>query len=207
MYISLQHILPTIGVSKESISKFLIGNRFNVKLRIPSPFSNRMAFNLVLLTVVYTLKRLSLCLYSLPFPKLKCQMREILPSKSHTLVHLASVKQLIWDSWSYVHLAGMKSLNDFSANPISANFIVMHFDSFLSQLHGSRRPKLYKLFKNPSSFFCRVGFVLTRSSICSAVGHFFSPTCIWSVHLYWTSTNSYITNWCSGLFRNFKVFS
>ena len=31
-----------MGVSKESISKFLIGNRFHVKLRILSPYSNRM---------------------------------------------------------------------------------------------------------------------------------------------------------------------
>jgi len=31
----------SIGVSKESISKFLIGNRFHVKLRILSPYSNR----------------------------------------------------------------------------------------------------------------------------------------------------------------------
>jgi len=29
-------ILPTVGVSKESISKFLIGNGFHVKLRILS---------------------------------------------------------------------------------------------------------------------------------------------------------------------------
>ena len=29
-----------MGVSKESISKFLIGNRFHVKLRILSPYSN-----------------------------------------------------------------------------------------------------------------------------------------------------------------------
>ena len=32
--------LSTMGVSKESISKFLIGNRFHVKLRIFSPYSN-----------------------------------------------------------------------------------------------------------------------------------------------------------------------
>ena len=31
----------TMGVSKASISKFLIGNRFHVKLRILSPYSNR----------------------------------------------------------------------------------------------------------------------------------------------------------------------
>jgi len=34
--------LSTMGVSKESISKFLIGNRFHVKLRILSPYSNRL---------------------------------------------------------------------------------------------------------------------------------------------------------------------
>jgi len=34
----------TMGVSKESISKFLIGNRFHVKLRILSPYSNRILF-------------------------------------------------------------------------------------------------------------------------------------------------------------------
>jgi len=31
-----------MGVSKDSISKFLIGNRFYVKLRILSPYSNRI---------------------------------------------------------------------------------------------------------------------------------------------------------------------
>jgi len=35
------YVLSTMGVSKESISKFLIGNRFHVKLRILSPYSNR----------------------------------------------------------------------------------------------------------------------------------------------------------------------
>ena len=33
----LKYVLSTMGVSKESISKFLIGNRFHVKLRILSP--------------------------------------------------------------------------------------------------------------------------------------------------------------------------
>jgi len=32
-----------MGVRKESISKFLIGNRFHVKLRILSPYSNRIS--------------------------------------------------------------------------------------------------------------------------------------------------------------------
>jgi len=32
-----------MGVSKESISKFLIGNRFHVKLRILSPYSNSIS--------------------------------------------------------------------------------------------------------------------------------------------------------------------
>jgi len=31
-----------MGVSKELISKFLIGNRFHVRLRILSPYSNRI---------------------------------------------------------------------------------------------------------------------------------------------------------------------
>jgi len=34
---SFKYVLSTMGVSKESISKFLIGNRFHVKLRILSP--------------------------------------------------------------------------------------------------------------------------------------------------------------------------
>jgi len=34
------YVLPTMGVNKESISKFLIGNRFHVKLCILSPYSN-----------------------------------------------------------------------------------------------------------------------------------------------------------------------
>jgi len=42
LHISLfKYVLSTMGVSKESISKFLIGNRFHVKLRILSPYSNR----------------------------------------------------------------------------------------------------------------------------------------------------------------------
>jgi len=32
-----QYVLSTMGVWKESITKFLIGNRFHVKLRILSP--------------------------------------------------------------------------------------------------------------------------------------------------------------------------
>ena len=39
----LMYILSTIGVSKESTIKFLIGNRFHVKLRILSPYSNRIS--------------------------------------------------------------------------------------------------------------------------------------------------------------------
>jgi len=35
-----KYVLSTMGVSKESISKFSIGNRFHVKLRILSPYSN-----------------------------------------------------------------------------------------------------------------------------------------------------------------------
>jgi len=34
---NVKYVLSTMGVSKESISKFLIGNRFHVKLRILSP--------------------------------------------------------------------------------------------------------------------------------------------------------------------------
>ena len=33
----VKYVLSTMGVSKESISKYLIGNRFHVKLRILSP--------------------------------------------------------------------------------------------------------------------------------------------------------------------------
>jgi len=38
----IKYVLSTMGVSKESISKFLIGNRFHVVLRILSPCSNRI---------------------------------------------------------------------------------------------------------------------------------------------------------------------
>jgi len=34
----VKYVLSTMGVSKESICKFLIGNRFHVKLRILSPY-------------------------------------------------------------------------------------------------------------------------------------------------------------------------
>ena len=39
-YNLFKYVLSMMGVSKESISKFLIGNRFHVKLRILSPYSN-----------------------------------------------------------------------------------------------------------------------------------------------------------------------
>ena len=42
---SLKYVLSTMGVTKESITKFLIGNRFHVKLRILSPYSNRYYLN------------------------------------------------------------------------------------------------------------------------------------------------------------------
>ena len=43
LHISLfKYVLSTMGVIKESISKFLIGNRFHVKLCILSPYSNRI---------------------------------------------------------------------------------------------------------------------------------------------------------------------
>ena len=45
LHISLfKYVLSTMGVSKESVSKFLIGNRFHVKLRILSPYSKRIAY-------------------------------------------------------------------------------------------------------------------------------------------------------------------
>jgi len=43
LHISLfKYVLSTMGGNKESISKFLIGNRFHVKLRIRSPYSKRI---------------------------------------------------------------------------------------------------------------------------------------------------------------------
>jgi len=39
----LKYILSTMGVSKESISKFLIGNRFHIKLRILSPENRKQS--------------------------------------------------------------------------------------------------------------------------------------------------------------------
>jgi len=39
-YLYSNNVLSTMGVSMESTSKFLIGNRFHVKLRILSPNSN-----------------------------------------------------------------------------------------------------------------------------------------------------------------------
>ena len=45
LHISLfEYVLSTMGVSKESISKFLIGNRFHVKLRILSPENCKQSF-------------------------------------------------------------------------------------------------------------------------------------------------------------------
>ena len=37
MCFNFKYVISTMGVSKESISKFLTGNRFHVKLRILSP--------------------------------------------------------------------------------------------------------------------------------------------------------------------------
>jgi len=37
-----------MGVSKESISKFLIGNRFHVKFRILSPYSKSKTYYLLI---------------------------------------------------------------------------------------------------------------------------------------------------------------
>jgi len=42
-----KYVFSTMGVSKESISKFLIGNRFHVKLRILGPYSNRIGRSVV----------------------------------------------------------------------------------------------------------------------------------------------------------------
>ena len=40
---NIMDVLSTMGVSKESISKFLIGNRFHVKLRILSPENGKQS--------------------------------------------------------------------------------------------------------------------------------------------------------------------
>jgi len=37
MISQIKYVLSTMGVSKEAISKFLIGNRFHIKLRILGP--------------------------------------------------------------------------------------------------------------------------------------------------------------------------
>jgi len=42
-----KYVLSTMGVSKESISKFLIGNRFHVKLRILSPENCKQSWQYV----------------------------------------------------------------------------------------------------------------------------------------------------------------
>ena len=43
LHISLfKYVFSTMGVSKKSISKFLIGNRFHAKLYIFSPYSNKI---------------------------------------------------------------------------------------------------------------------------------------------------------------------
>jgi len=41
-YFQLSKYSLTMNVSKESISKFLVENQFDVKLRILSPYSNRI---------------------------------------------------------------------------------------------------------------------------------------------------------------------
>jgi len=54
LHISLfKYLLSTMRVSKESISKFLIRNRFHVKLGILSPYSNR----------IYLKQRFAACAY------------------------------------------------------------------------------------------------------------------------------------------------
>ena len=52
-----------MGVSKESISKFLIGNRFHAKLRILSPYSNKVT---VLAPPTYMLLPPHICVRVLP---------------------------------------------------------------------------------------------------------------------------------------------
>ena len=68
LHISLfKNVLSTMGVSKESISKFLIGNRFHVKLRIFSPESfacNFQDWGCVILREIYFL--LKIC-WSIPY--------------------------------------------------------------------------------------------------------------------------------------------
>jgi len=44
---TFKYVLSTMGVSKESITKFLIGNRFHIKLGILSPYSNRFSSVLI----------------------------------------------------------------------------------------------------------------------------------------------------------------
>ena len=44
-----KYVFSTMGVTKESISKFLIGNRFHVKLRILSPYSKRIVKSICLI--------------------------------------------------------------------------------------------------------------------------------------------------------------
>jgi len=44
----MKNVLSTMGVSKELISKFLIGNRFHVKLRVFSPYLNINLFGIYL---------------------------------------------------------------------------------------------------------------------------------------------------------------
>ena len=68
-----------MGVSKESISKFLIGNRFYVKLRILSPYSNRKDWGCVILREIDFL--LKIC-WSIPclHPSWKVHTQNVLMS-------------------------------------------------------------------------------------------------------------------------------
>ena len=51
---TFKYVLSTMGVGKESISKFLIGNRFHVKIRILSPYSKRYLLKNLLIDSLLT---------------------------------------------------------------------------------------------------------------------------------------------------------
>jgi len=86
LHISLfKYELSTMGVSKESISKFLIGNWFHVKLRILSPHSNRIKTYVNCTSHQYFSKK---CLQGALLPKpdffcpsKKCLLGAFLPCK------------------------------------------------------------------------------------------------------------------------------
>jgi len=53
LFVTFKYVLSTMGVSKELISKFLIGNRFHVKLRILRPYSFKDSFASESVAIVY----------------------------------------------------------------------------------------------------------------------------------------------------------